>query len=197
MKFFNSWQNRLSLRTSLMVLFFFGGLISSAYAQADTTYRGVGRDPFSRPKPKPVVKKVDKPVTITRPGEIPPPTIQARVDNFRRKKAEDIENNRPVQKITTALLINEIDVTGIVRTPRGYAAMITPKPLNNIVTTIYPGETFYDGQLVGIEENRLIFRKDIHWTNNKVTTVVEMKQLRQPTKVTDPLASAQTSGTGK
>lgn len=200
MKFFINRQNtlaRLTLCSSLMVLLCFVALIGSAYAQADTSYRGVGRDPFSRPKPKPPVKAPATPKPVMKPGEKAPPPIQARIDQYRAQKNIDIENNRPVPKITTALLISEIDVTGIVRTPRGYAAMVTPKPLNGIAATIYPGEIFYDGQLVGIEENRLIFRKEIHWTNNKVTTVVEMKQLRQPTKITDPLASAQTSGTGK
>jgi hypothetical protein len=28
---------------------------------------------------------------------------------------------------------------------------------------VYPGEMFFDGQLVAIEENRLIFRRDVVW----------------------------------
>ncbi len=71
--------------------------------------------------------------------------------------------------------------------------MVEAKPIK-LSYTIYPGELFYDGQLVGVENNRLIFRRDIRWTNNKVTTVVEMKQLRQPSKISDPLTAAEQQG---
>lgn len=166
------------------------GGVAGAYAQADSTYKGVGRDPFARPpKPKPAPVK---PPTVLKapPGQVPPPTIQLRIDRYRAQKASDMEQNRPVQKPTSMLLLSEIEVTGIVRTPRGYAAMVQAKPIK-LSYTIYPGESFYDGQLVAVEENRLVFRRDIRWTNNKMTTVVETKQLRQPNKITDPLTTAE------
>lgn len=165
------------------------------FAQADSTYRGADRDPFARPKPKP---KAVKPAVVAKvpPGQVAPPTIQSRIEQYRAQKAMDMEQNRPIQKQTSVLLLNEIEVTGIVRTPRGYAAMVQAKPIK-LSYTIYPGETFYDGQLVGVEENRLIFRRDIRWTNNKVTTVVETKQLRQPNKISDPLTTAEQSGARK
>ncbi|MEJ7713859.1 MAG: hypothetical protein WKF84_29440 [Pyrinomonadaceae bacterium] len=165
---------RLASAAVLLTLLSVGG----AYGQADSTYKVVERDPFARPKPKPVVVKVPT-VMKAPPGQRPLPTIQIRIERYRAQKAIDMENNRPVQKQTSVLLLNKIEVTGIVRTPRGYAAMVSAKPMN-LSYTIYPGEVFYDGQLVGVEENRLVFRRDIQWTNNKVTTVVEMKQLRQP-----------------
>ena len=195
MKYLHDSPARPFFRPALLAAFFLCSLVG-VHAQADTTYRGVGRDPFARPKPRPPVK-VTTPITKTPPGQIAPPAIQKRIDDYRIEKARNIENNLPVQKVTSVLLIGEVDVTGIVRTPRGYAAIVTPKALNAGSYTIYPGENFYDGQLVAIEEGRLVFRKDIRWNNNKVTTVVEMKQLRQPTKVTDPLATAQAGGTSK
>lgn len=187
--------NRLTvgrLMTGMLVGFIY---VSVAFAQADSSYRGVGRDPFARPKPKPPAVVKPKTTISVAPGQVAPPTAQIRFDRFRTQKALDIENNRPVQKPTSALLLDEIEVTGIVRTPRGYAAMVEAKPLK-LSYTIYPGETFYDGQLVGVEENRLIFRRDVRWTNNKVTTAVEMKPLRPPTKLSDPLAAAQSNVKG-
>ena len=71
-------------------------------------------------------------------------------------------------------------VTGIFRTPRGFAAMVEAKPIK-LSYTIYPGEKFFDGQLVAIEENRLVFRKITKMSNNKFVTSVENKTLRQYT----------------
>ena len=56
---------------------------------------------------------------------------------------------------------------------------------------IYPGETFFDGQLVAIEETRLVFRRDIVWTDGRREKVVEIKTLRQPSTV-DAMTSAKT-----
>ena len=47
--------------------------------------------------------------------------------------------------------------------------------------TIYPGEKFFDGQLVAIEENRLVFRRVVKMSNNKFISSVENKTLRQYT----------------
>ena len=59
-------------------------------------------------------------------------------------------------------LLNEMQVTGIFRTPRGWAAMVEATPIK-LSYVIYPGESFFDGQLVAIEEGRLVFRRDIVW----------------------------------
>ena len=48
---------------------------------------------------------------------------------------------------------------------------------------IYPGEKFFDGQLVAIEENRLVFRRETVWANGKREQTVEIKPLRQASPV--------------
>jgi hypothetical protein len=73
-----------------------------------------------------------------------------------------------------------MDVTGIFRTPRGYAAMVEAVPLK-LSYTIYPGDKFFDGQLVAVEENRLVFRKVTKLSNSKFTTSVEHLALRKYT----------------
>ncbi len=67
---------------------------------------------------------------------------------------------------------------GIFRTPRGWAAMVEASPIK-LSYVIYPGETFFDGQLVAIEENRLIFRREVVLTDGRREKSVEMKPLRQ------------------
>jgi hypothetical protein len=54
---------------------------------------------------------------------------------------------------------------------------------------IYPGERFYDGQLVAIEDNRLVFRRETVFSDGKRERSVEMKPLRQANTV-DALAAA-------
>ena len=73
----------------------------------------------------------------------------------------------PVPKVTSVLTLNEMSVTGIFRTPRGYAAMVEATPIK-LSYTIYPGEKFFDGQLVAVEENRLVFRKVTKMGNGKL-----------------------------
>ena len=48
---------------------------------------------------------------------------------------------------------------------------------------IYPGEPFFDGQLVAIEDNRLVFRRETIFTDGRRERTVEYKSLRQPTPV--------------
>jgi hypothetical protein len=54
---------------------------------------------------------------------------------------------------------------------------------------IYPGERFYDGQLVAIEDNRLVFRRETVYSDGKRERSVEMKPLRQATTA-DAFAAA-------
>ncbi len=72
-------------------------------------------------------------------------------------------------------------VTGIFKTPRGYAAMVQADPVN-LSYTVYPGEKFFDGQLVAVEENRLIFRKVVKMSDGKFITSEESKLLRAYTQ---------------
>jgi hypothetical protein len=98
----------------------------------------------------------------------------------------------PAPKPTTALLLSEIQVIGISRSPRGYAAIIEATPIK-LTYVIYPGEPFFDGQLVAIEDNRLVFRRETVFTNGRRERTVEYKTLRQPGPVnamTTPAAVA-------
>jgi len=153
----------------------------AAAQTASTTYRGTPRDPFVKYKPpvrRKVVKKVATPVE--------PPSIQARIDQYRAQKAAAMNAQRPAPKPTTALLLKEVQVVGVFRTPRGYAAMVEATPIG-LSYTVYPGESFYDGMLVAIEETRLVFRRQTRWTDGRVEVAVESKPLRQPNAVTDPM----------
>jgi hypothetical protein len=60
--------------------------------------------------------------------------------------------------------------------------MVEAMPIN-LSYVIYPGESFFDGQLVAIEESRLVFRRDIVWTDGRREKTVEVKPLRTPNPV--------------
>lgn len=139
------------------------------------------RDPFVRYVP-PVKKK--KTVTVAVPIVVP--SIQDRIAKYKAQKLEAMNRQQPAPKPTTALLLGEMQVTGIFRTPRGYAAMVEATPIK-LSYVIYPGEMFYDGQLVAIEEDRLVFRHETRWTDGRVEKAVENKPLRQPNAVADSL----------
>lgn len=139
------------------------------------------RDPFNKYVP-PVKKK--KTVTVAVPVAVP--SIQERINKYKAQKLAAMNRQQPAPKPTTALLLGEMQVTGIFRTPRGYAAMVEATPIK-LSYVIYPGEMFYDGQLVAIEEDRLVFRHETRWTDGRVEKAVENKPLRQPNAVTDSL----------
>jgi hypothetical protein len=148
---------------------------ASAPAQtASSTYRGTQRDPFAKFKPvlkRKVEKKVAAPVAV--------PDIQARIDRYKAQKVAAMNLRQAAPKPTTALLLSEVQVIGIFRTPRGYAAMVEATPIK-LSYVVYPGEQFYDGMLVAIEEARLVFRKQTRWTDGRNDVAVETKVLRQP-----------------
>ena len=138
-----------------------------------------GRDPFTRYQP---IVKAPKGAATKKD----PPSIQARIEAYRAQKAAAAAAHIAAPKPTTALLLSEVQVTGIFRTPRGWSAMVEATPLSpKLSYVIYPGENFFDGQLVAIEEGRLVFRKDILWTDGKREKMVEIKPLRafNPTEV--------------
>jgi hypothetical protein len=150
-------------------------------APAQVKIRGP-RDPFVKyvpPAPK-KKKSAGVPVPIAVPG------IQERIEKYKTQKLEAMNKQQPAPKPTTALLLSEMQVTGIFRTPRGYAAMVEATPIK-LSYVIYPGEMFYDGQLVAIEEDRLVFRHETRWTDGRVDKAVENKPLRQANAVTDSL----------
>jgi hypothetical protein len=134
-----------------------------------------GRDPFRKYEPpRPVVKRVEQ--------ESPIPTIHDRINHYKAQKAAAMNARMPAPKPTTALLLSEIQVIGISRSPRGYAAIVEAVPIK-LTYVIYPGEPFFDGQLVAIEDNRLVFRRETVFTNGRRERTVEYKALRQPAPV--------------
>jgi hypothetical protein len=175
-------------------LLFISGTQLKAVAQDEskpkTQSKGGGgaRDPFKPYVPPVRVKKAAKSV----PVPVAVPSIQQRIDSYKAEKVAAMNAMRPAPKPTTALLLSEMQVTGIFRTPRGYAAMVEATPIK-LSYVIYPGETFYDGQLVAIEEDRLVFRQETRFTDGKVVKAVENKPLRQANAVTDSMTATKSA----
>jgi hypothetical protein len=113
-------------------------------------------------------------VTLT-PGV---PSIEQRIDYFKRLREQAAASGNSLPKVTSVLTLDEMSVTGIFKTPRGYAAMVEATPIK-LTYTIYPGEKFFDGQLVAVEENRLVFRKVTKTEKGKFVSAVENKPLRK------------------
>ncbi len=107
-----------------------------------------------------------------------PPSIQERIAQYKAQKQAAMAARVAAPKPTTAFLLGEMQVVGISRTPRGYAAIVEASPIK-LSYVIYPGERFYDGQLVAIEDNRLVFRREVVFTDGRRERTVEMKPLRQ------------------
>jgi hypothetical protein len=153
-------------------LFVVGAAEISAVAQ---------RDPFA----KPVVRSsAPKKATGTKtepkkaPTTVGVPSIQQRIDSYKAIRMACAERGIACPKPTSVLTVDEMQVTGIFRTPRGYAAMVEATPIK-LSYTIYPGEKFYDGQLVAIEESKLIFRRTRRLSDGKEAVAVDTKVLRQ------------------
>lgn len=134
-----------------------------------------GRDPFKKYEPPRQVFKNPR-------EETPIPGIQVRINNYKEQKAAAMSARMPAPKPTTALLLSEIQVIGISRSPRGYAAIVEATPIK-LSYVIYPGEPFFDGQLVAIEDNRLVFRRETVFADGRRERAVEYKSLRQPPPV--------------
>jgi hypothetical protein len=150
--------------------------------KASTSYKGTARDPFIAWRPAP--KKKSKNV----PTQVDPPPIQARINAYKAQKAAAMNMQLPAPKPTMALLLSEVQLTGIFRTPRGYAATVEATPIN-LSFVIYPGERFFDGMLVAIEENRLVCRKETRWSDGRRELSVAFKPLGQPNAVKDAMTA--------
>ena len=164
--------------------FVIGVVAQETEPQKPVTRRTVssGRDPFRKYEPAPpMVKRVA--------GQSQVPTIQERITQYKAQKAAAMNARMPAPKPTTALLLSEIQVVGISRSPRGYAAIVEATPIK-LTYVIYPGEPFFDGQLVAIEDNRLVFRRETVYTDGRRERSVEYKPLRQPTPVNSLTAPA-------
>ncbi|MCM3904798.1 MAG: hypothetical protein ND866_24135 [Pyrinomonadaceae bacterium] len=156
-----------------------GGFVASTHAQetevtkpaATSRVREGGRDPFRKYEQTRASKKVVVPVGT--------PSIQERITQYKAQKLAAMNARMAAPKPTTALLLNEMEIVGISRTPRGYAAIVEATPIK-LSYVIYPGERFYDGQLVAIEDNRLVFRRELVLSDGRRQRSVEIKPLRQP-----------------
>lgn len=195
----NTKLSRVQFAASALgaVMMIFSGFAVTASAQNTTPQKPAtkrvssgGRDPFKKYEPP-------KPVAKRSANQSPIPTIQERIAGYKAQKAAAMTARMPAPKPTTALLLNEIQVIGISRTPRGYAAIIEATPIK-LSYVIYPGEPFYDGQLVAIEDNRLVFRRETVFTDGRRERAVEYKPLRQPTPVNAvPVPGAASVATAK
>jgi hypothetical protein len=139
---------------------------TSAPTSTGSTSSSSGRPEKPKPAGPPPV------VMVLAPG------IEQRIAFYKQQREAAALNGLELPKVTSVLTLDEMAVIGIFRTPRGYAAMVEAKPIK-LSYTIYPGEKFFDGQLVAIEENRLVFRKVTKMSNNKFTASVENKTLQQ------------------
>lgn len=183
----DSKRNTLrAIRSALTTALVLTAATTAAAQAASTEYKGARRDPFDRYKPK-LSRKVEKKV----PAPLPVPPIQTRIDAYKAQKLAAMNLQQPAPKPTTALTLAEVEVIGIFRTPRGYAAMVQATPIN-LSYVVYPGEQFYNGMLVAIEETRLVFRRQTRWSDGRNDVAVESKPLRQPNAVVDSMAAQKT-----
>lgn len=142
--------------------------------------KSVGRDPFRKYEPPRVQVKKSTVVGA--------PSVEQRIEQYKAQKQTAMMARIAAPKPTTAFLLSEIQVVGISRSPRGYAAIVEATPIK-LAYVIYPGEKFYDGQLVAIEDNRLVFRRETVFSNGKRERAVELKSLRQA-NVADAMAAS-------
>ncbi|MEO6654967.1 MAG: hypothetical protein ABIO36_02695 [Pyrinomonadaceae bacterium] len=158
------------------------------------------RDPFQKPGymkvRTPAPASSGKPAKSTIPVNYDPPMIEARIEYYKRLRETAAANGTTLPKVTSVLTLNEMAVTGIFKTPRGYAAMVEATPIK-LSYTIYPGEKFFDGQLVAVEENRLVFRKVTKVGEGKFVASVENKPLKQFSTKAQIEGTAPTQSTGK
>ena len=161
------------------------GSLQTAKAQKKSDNKvartSAGRDPFKKYEPPRVVVKKSGALVSA-------PSIQERIEQYKAQKLAAMNARMVAPKPTTAFLLSEVQVVGISRSPRGYAAIVEATPIK-LAYVIYPGERFYDGQLVAIEDNRLVFRRESVYSDGKRERTVEMKPLRQANTV-DSLAAA-------
>lgn len=138
-------SNLLTLGFAALAIVLGSGIVSDLNAQT--------RDPFAKPG---WAKTRDaRPGIPGKPGSSGPavdlgiPAIQSRIDFYKRLRETAALNGQPLPKVTSVLSLSEMAVTGIFKTPRGYAAMVEAIPIK-LTYTIYPGEKFFDGQLVAV-----------------------------------------------
>jgi hypothetical protein len=145
------------------------------------------RDPFVKPVVKAARASAPGTKSSGQPGDpsktvnaLGVPPVEQRVNYYMNViRPQCISRGcAPMPKPTVVMTLAEMQVTGITRTPRGYAAIVELTPIK-LSYTIYPGEKFFDGQLVAVEDNHLVFRKVTKMSNGKFTVAEEKKVLRK------------------
>lgn len=157
-----------------------GGVILASGSLYETVAQ---RDPFMKPTVKPTRASSTGPSV---PGEKKPtgplgvPPVEQRVSYYMNVIRPQciMQGCAPMPKPTVVMTLAEMQVTGITRTPRGYAAIVELTPIK-LSYTIYPGEKFFDGQLVAVEDNHLVFRRVTKMSNGKFAVAEEKKILRK------------------
>ncbi|HXM36810.1 MAG TPA: hypothetical protein VN920_16560 [Pyrinomonadaceae bacterium] len=173
---------RYGIASLLFVATFASGSLLAVNAQEKAKSTTVTKKPVKGPGGDPFVPFQPPRVVIRRSNLVSPPSIQQRIEQYRAQKLASMNAHLAAPKPTTALLLGEIQVVGITRTPRGYAAIVEAIPIK-LSYVVYPGERFYDGQLVAIEDSRLVFRHETVFTDGKRELSVETKALRQQSAV--------------
>lgn len=172
----------LSLSLAAVGFGLLAGSFSTVNAQNDPFYKPTWAKPRTTTSPTTTSSQIksEKPKAPVAPPVIvvSAPPIESRIAYYKNLRESAAVNGLEIPKVTSVLTLDEMAITGIFRTPRGYAAMVEAKPIK-LSYTIYPGEKFFDGQLVAIEENRVVFRKVTKMSNNKFVSSVENKALRQ------------------
>jgi hypothetical protein len=130
------------------------------------------------PNATPVVKK-EKPVKVAPPPVMAEkvPSIEDRIAFYKKMREEAAMKGLPLPKPTTVMTIDELALNGVFHNSKGFSAIVEATPIK-LSYTVYPGEKFFDGQLVAIEENRLVFRRITRMNNGKTVASEENKPLR-------------------
>jgi hypothetical protein len=174
----------------------FGLSIAGLLAIGGSTENVFGQqDPFAKPavktiKPKiPVITVVKdpnavKPVIKKPEKALPPPivpekapSIEERIAFYKKLRETAAMNGQMLPKPTTVMTLDELAVNGIFHNSKGFSAIVEATPIK-LSYTVYPGEKFFDGQLVAIEENRLVFRRITKMSNGKTIASEDNKALR-------------------
>ena len=103
-----------------------GGSLSTAHGQS--------RDPFAKPgwsvsRDARSSGRAAKKTAAATPAQALAPSIESRIEFFKRLRETAALNNQPLPKVTSVLTLSEMAVTGIFKTPRGYAAMVEAVPI--------------------------------------------------------------------
>ncbi len=184
---------KIGYATALAIVFAVAGQFSQVNAQSRDPFV---KAPYMRPKTSAPVGTVSGKSTktdSTTPVNYGAPPIEARIDYYKHQREIAVANGSQIPKVTSVLLLNEMAVTGIFKTPRGWAAMVEASPIK-LSYTIYPGEKFFDGQLVAVEENKLVFRKVTKTGPGKFIASVEDKPLQKFTMKSQIEGTAPSSG---